>query len=50
MPARIIVATPMPVATLRAAALFFFGGDIGTETKLFKTPHRGQADNNEPYL
>lgn len=40
----------MPVATLRAAALFFFGGGIGTETKLFRTPHRGQADDNEPYL
>ena len=38
------------VATLRAAALFFFGGGIGTETRLFRTPHRGQADDNEPYL
>lgn len=50
MPARTIVATTMPVASLRAAALFFFGGGVGTETKLFRTPHRGQADDNEPYL
>jgi hypothetical protein len=42
--------TTMPIATLRAAALFFFGGGTGTEIKLFRTPHSGQADNNEPYL
>jgi hypothetical protein len=50
MPARTIMAITIPVATLRAAALFFFGGGIGTETRLFRTPHRGQADDNEPYL
>ncbi len=43
------IATTMLVATL-LAALFFFGVGIGTETKLFRTPHRGQADNSEPYL
>jgi hypothetical protein len=43
------IATTMLVATL-PAALFLFGGSVGTETKLFRTPHRGQADNNESYL
>ena len=36
------IATTMLVATL-PAALFLFGGSVGTETKLFRTPHRGQA-------
>jgi hypothetical protein len=39
----------MPVTTLRAA-LLFFGGGRGTETKLFRAPHRGQADKKDSYL
>src|SRR5918999_1238996 len=52
VPARTIMTIAMPNATLRvaAAAPFFFGGDTGTEIKLFRTPHTGQADSNEPYL
>lgn len=43
------IATTMLAATLPAASFFFVVG-IGSETKLFRTPHRGQADNDEPYL
>jgi len=51
IPARTIIATTIDAAaTLRVPALFFFDGALGTETKLFRTPHRGQADNNELYL
>jgi hypothetical protein len=50
MPATTTIATSMDAATLRVLVLFFFDGAIGTETKLFRTPHFGQADNNELYL
>ena len=47
---RTTMATTIDAATLQAPVLFFFGGGMGTETKLFRTPHRGQADNSESYL
>ena len=50
MPARTTIATTMDAATLRVLVLFLFDGAMGTETKLFRTPHFGQADNNELYL
>ena len=50
IPARTTIATTMDAATLRVLVLFFFDGVMGTETKLFRTPHFGQADNNELYL
>lgn len=50
MPARTTIATTMDAATLRVPVLFFFDGAMGTETKLFRTPHFGQDDNNELYL
>ena len=50
MDARTSTATAMHVATLRALVLFFFGDGKGTETKLYRTPHWGQTDNNELYL
>jgi hypothetical protein len=50
IPARTTIATSMDAATLRVLVLFFFDGAMGTETKLFRTPHFGQADNNELYL
>jgi hypothetical protein len=40
-----IIVTPTPTATL-PAALFFA---VGAATKLFWTPHIGQADRNDPY-
>ena len=43
-------ATIMLVTTLLVAVLFFRGDRGGTDTKLFATPHRGQADKNELYL
>ena len=43
-------ATTMPVNTLLVAVLFFRDVTDGTETKLFATPHRGQADKNDLYL
>ena len=46
----IMATTTIDAATLRAPPLFFFGGGMGTETKLFRTPHCGQADNSESYL
>ncbi len=39
IPARTTMATTMDAATLWAPVLFFFGGGMGTETKLFRTPH-----------
>ena len=45
-----IMATAIDAAALRAPPLFFFGGGMGTETKLFRTPHWGQADNRGSYL
>ena len=48
--ARTIMATTIDAAALRTPPLFFFGGGMGTETKLFRTPHWGQADNSESYL
>jgi hypothetical protein len=48
--ARTIMATIIDAAALRAPTLFFFGVGMGTETKLFRTPHWGQADNSESYL
>ena len=48
--ARTIMPTPIDATALRAPPLFFFGGGMGTETKLFRTPHWGQADNSESYL
>lgn len=49
--ARTIVVASMDIAILWVLlGLFFFDGGMGTETKLFRTPHRGQADNNESYL
>ena len=50
IPVRTTIATTMDAATLRVPVLFFFDGAMGTETKLFWTPHFGQADNNELYL
>ncbi len=50
IPARTTIATTMDAATLTVPVLFFFDGAMGTETKLFRTPHWGQADNNELYL
>ena len=50
IPAKTTIATTMDAATLRVLVLFFFDGATGTETKLFRTPHFGQADNNELYL
>ncbi len=50
IPAKKTIATIMDAATLRVLVLFFFDGAMGTETKLFRTPHFGQADNNELYL
>jgi hypothetical protein len=50
VPARTIMTIAMPIATLRVAAPFFFSGGTGTEIKLFRTPHSGQADSNELYL
>ena len=50
IPAKTTIATTMDAATLRVLVLFFFDGATGTETKLFRTPHLGQADNNELYL
>lgn len=50
MPARTTIATTMDAATLRVPVLFLFDCAMGTETKLFRTPHFGQADNNELYL
>ena len=50
IPARTTIPTTMDAATLRVPVPFFFDGAMGTETKLFRTPHFGQADNNELYL
>ena len=50
IPAKTTIATTMDAATLRVLVLFFFDGATGTETKLFRAPHFGQADNNELYL
>ena len=50
IPARTTIATSMDAATLRVLVLFFFDGAMGTETKLFRTPHFGQDDNNKLYL
>jgi hypothetical protein len=50
MIAKATTATTMPVTTLLVAVLFFRDVRAGTETKLFVTPHRGQADKNDSYL
>ena len=50
IPARTTIPTTMDAATLRVPLLFFFDGAMGTGTKLFRTLHFGQADNNELYL